>query len=377
MGSFTKWLSETFGKETAKQIENDEYAGNTGEALELEKLAIQTAVGLIASAVAQCDFRTFLGGEEIRGDEYYAWNYSPNKNQNSTQFLQQLLETWIYNNEALIVEKDGQFFVADFYYEVIDGAREHVFEGISVGGEVLPDKRAGEVIFLKMHNESIRPLLSNVCHQYEKLMTKASDSYQRSSADKGILNIDSRAKGKLGDDEKIRNDLLENRFKKFFGAGNAVLPLHEGYTYTPHTKSVRNTSELSDIKNMSDEIYNRVGQAFRIPPSMLRGETANASGNTENFMKFGVRPFCNELQEEITRKRYGLERVKEGSYMMVDSSGVEVGSVFEAATKIDKLISCGVYSIDEIRAKIGETELGTEAAQNHYITKNYEKIGGK
>ena len=52
--------------------------------LNLEKIAIQTAIGYIASAVSQCEFRTFLNGTEVREQEYYRWNYSPNKNQNSS-----------------------------------------------------------------------------------------------------------------------------------------------------------------------------------------------------------------------------------------------------------------------------------------------------
>lgn len=48
--------------------------------------------------------------------------------------------------------------------------------------------------------------------------------------------------------------------------------------------------------------------------------------------------------------------------------------VFEIAEKIDKLIASGMYCIDELRRKLGETELNTEESKKHWITKNYEDI---
>ena len=48
--------------------------------------------------------------------------------------------------------------------------------------------------------------------------------------------------------------------------------------------------------------------------------------------------------------------------------------VFAIAEKIDKLISSGMYCIDELRKKLGETELGHGREQEAYwITKNYTR----
>ena len=48
--------------------------------------------------------------------------------------------------------------------------------------------------------------------------------------------------------------------------------------------------------------------------------------------------------------------------------------VFEIAEKIDKLISTGMYSIDELRSKISDTILNTDWSDKHWITKNYSEI---
>ena len=81
-------LKRLFGLEqiAANMEQASDYAiENKLYALELEKIAIQTAIGYIASAVSQCEFRTFLDGKEVKEEEYYRWNYSPNINQNSSQ----------------------------------------------------------------------------------------------------------------------------------------------------------------------------------------------------------------------------------------------------------------------------------------------------
>ena len=375
MGSFTRWLSDLFGQARAEQIEEGGYRLQAGEEvpLELERVAIQSAVGMISAAVGQCRFRTFINGEEKYGGEYYLWNYSPNRNQNSTQFLQDFVETLVYNNEALIVERHGELFLADSFSCQENGTQELVFSNIAIGTETVPDRRAGEVLFFRLGSMDIRPLLSNLCHQYEALIEKAVGSYVRGAADKGILNIDTQKRGK-NEEDGYKRELLEGKFKKFYSAGNAVLPLHSGYTYTPHKRELRNTSEINDVKSMSDEIYNRVGQAFRIPPALLRGETAQSGDAMDKFLRMCVRPFCNMIEEEITRKRYGEEEYKKGSYVLVDTAMLEISGIFSSADKLDKIIGSGILSIDEVREKTGEPALGTEEAQAHYITKNYDKM---
>lgn len=375
MGSFTRWLSELFGAARAEEIEcSGRFTEGDAAALELEKVAIQSAVGMISAAVGQCRFRTFLDGAEKKEEEFYLWNYSPNANQSSTQFLQDFVETLVYNNEALIVERRGELFLAESFSYQENGTQELAFTNIAVGAEPIPDRRAGDVLFFRLSNMDIRPLLSNLCHQYEALIGDAVSSYKRGAAEKGILNIDTLGRGKVEDEEKYRKELLDGRFKRFFSANNAVLPLYNGYTYTPHKRELRNTSELNDVKSMSDEVYNRVGQAFRIPPALLRGETAQSGDAMDKFIRLCVRPLCNMLEEEITRKRYGLKAFAKGSCMLVDTALLEVSGLFASADKLDKIVGSGILCIDEVREKLGEPALGTEEAQKHYITKNYGEL---
>ena len=42
--------------------------------------------------------------------------------------------------------------------------------------------------------------------------------------------------------------------------------------------------------------------------------------------------------------------------------------------KIDKLISSGMYSVDDLLIKVGDLPKGTEWSEKHWITKNYQDI---
>ena len=48
--------------------------------------------------------------------------------------------------------------------------------------------------------------------------------------------------------------------------------------------------------------------------------------------------------------------------------------MLEVADKVDKLISCGAYNIDEVRHRLDSDPLLTEFSRTHFITKNYEPL---
>lgn len=66
--------------------------------------------------------------------------------------------------------------------------------------------------------------------------------------------------------------------------------------------------------------------------------------------------------------------MENGSYLTIDTAMLEITGLFASAEKLDRIIGCGILSIDEVREKTGEQALGTPEAQMHFITKNYGKV---
>lgn len=366
---------------TAKTIEqflDQEKMSN----LVMEEFTIHAAINLIANCISKCEFKTFLDGQETQGEEHYAWNYEPNANQNSSQFLQELVTRLLYNNECLVVESQGQLIIAESFGKEEFALKETIFSGVSRKGFTYSRTfTMSEVLYFRLNNRNIRRLLSNLCNGYNVLLQEAIDKYEKAGGEKGTLHIDATATGmKYGERtfEEVYEDLMNNRFKKFFNSRSAVLPLFNGFTYTKQAaeQSKKSTSEMKDITDVLTEIVETVARAFNIPAPLLRGDVSEVDKITKNFLTFCIEPICEMIQTEINRKRYGKAQIQKRNYLKIDTTTIMHIDIFDIAEKIDKLIASGMYCIDELRKKLGDAELNTEESRKHFITKNYEKLDG-
>ena len=119
--------------------------------------------------------------------------------------------------------------------------------------------------------------------------------------------------------------------------------------------------------------YDRVANALQIPPALLKGDIADVAALTRNLITFGIDPFARAIETENNRKLYGTQ-VLDGSYQMIDTSTIMHMTAAELAAASDKMISCGGWSIDEIRRKAGDAPLNTEWSGEHFLTKNYSEV---
>ena len=345
-------------------VDSEKYA-----ALVAEEFMINVAINMIANAIS---------------NEYYLWNYQPNVNQSSSEFLHELVYRLLYEDRVLVVEVGGQLIIADGFSEGTEIVKERTFYNISRGSFSLGTSRTmSQVMYFKLNNNSIRRLLKSVCDGYNQLMDTAIEKFYKSGGEKGILSIDAqklsgelKQVGKTFDE--VMEDMMNNRFKKFYKSKNAVLPLFNGYSYeskggTESTK--KSTSELNDVINIDDKIVMKVANSVNMPEALLKGDVSDVERITQNFLTFCIDPICSMLEGEINRKRSG-KAILQGTGVKIDTTSILHIDLFSIAEKIDKLISSGMYSIDELRKRCGDTELGTEASRRHYITKNYEKMEG-
>lgn len=360
------------GKETiylTQKLDND------CTALATEAFAIHTAINLISGCIAKCEFKTYLNGKEIKGEDYYSWNYEPNKNQNSTEFISKLVSKLLFENECLVVESNGQYLIADSFYRHEYAVMEDYFDSVTVKDFTFNKTfNMSNVFYFKMNDKNITKLLDGLMQGYNTLMNMAVGKYKRSGGRKGVLKMDMPAKGDEEGRKKLKK-LFEIDFKEYFTSENAVLPLARGSEYNEQNGegSKKSTSEMTDIRNLLDEQFIRVAQAYKIPPSILKGDIANVEEITNNLLTFCIDPIVDLLQTEINRKMYGKSVLK-GSKLVIDTTCILHIDVFAIADKIDKLISDGVFSIDEIRSMIKVSILCKDWSEKHYMTKNYTGI---
>ncbi|NFT87072.1 phage portal protein, partial [Clostridium botulinum] len=320
----------------------------------IDSFATQVAINLISSCIAKCEFKTFLNKKEIIGDEYYLWNIEPNKNQNSIEFLQELISKLLINNEVLVIQVNDELIIADDFNREEFAVKEDYFDQVSKKGFSFNKLfYMSEVLYFRHNNEDIRLYLNNLMSAYNELLSMAKGKYKRAGGRKGIVDIDSIAKGDKEKNEQLEK-LFSEKFKNFFEAENAVVDLPKGVKYTEITGegSKKSSNELNDITKLIDDAFIRIAQTFKIPPALLKGDIADVEKLTDNFLTFCIDPIVDLIQTEINRKRYGKSNFFKGSYLYVDITNIKHIDIFSIAEKIDKLIACGMYSIDDLKKKL-------------------------
>ncbi len=392
---FWKFIrGKTMGGKTYKISSKDieEFANDRRwDELALYEFALNSGINIIANALSACEVRTFDKWKEVKTDQYYRWNYEPNVNMNAAQFRQKLVWSLIYRNECLVIQtKKGDLLIADSYEHEQYALKQDIFRNVTIygdGGISSPytfDKtfRMEDVLFYRLSNRNITALLGNLIKEYEKLLESAIQKFYKSGGERGVMTIDANAAANVNYGTKedgtprtfndVYAELMNKQFEKYFKSQNAVLPLFKGFSY--ETKggetSKKSTSEIKDVTDLTDEIYDKVANAIQIPPALLKGDIADVTALTKNLITFAIEPFANVIETENNRKLYRKEVLK-GTYQMIDTSTIMHMTAAEIATASDKMIACGGWDIDEIRRKAGDPILNTPWSKKHFITWNY------
>lgn len=342
----------------------------------MRELAFWTCVNRISNAISKCEFKTYFNNEEKKENEYYLWNYEPNQNQNATTFRNKLIGQLYRQNECLVVEVNKKLYVAEGYSKEIYALKGYQFKDITFDGYTLQETLGMEdVLFFELNSVDMRKLMNGMYESYSKLLVYAQKAYRKSRGHKGILNVDGVAQESENFDGTFE-DLMSTHFKNFFEKDNAVLPLFEGYSFQDISQNAKtySTESTRDIKALADDIFEFTARAFTFPPSLAKGDVQDTEKATDELLTFTLDPLVQLLQQEINRKRNGKEGFLKGNYLKIDTLAVKHVDLFDISTAVDKLISSGVFTINDILGTIGKPLINEEWANQHFMTKNYTLI---
>ena len=360
--------------------------------LALYELVLQSGINIIANMLSKCEFRTFLDWKEVYGTEYYLWNYSPNRNENASQFIHRLVQTVLRKGECLVVfGAGGELLIADSFTRERYALYSDVFRDVTVGGTspytFQRSFRAEEVLYYCLNNENLSTLLTQLEAEYTQLFEDAVKKFRKGGGERGILTIDANMSTRtFGTKEDgtprtfndVYREMMEKQFKSYFGSPNAVMPLWNGFSYDTKGSdaSKKSTSDVKDITELRDQVYDAVSTALHIPPALLKGTVADTSELNKNLLSVAVDPLAKMIERENNRTRSGTA-VLHGTYMIVDTTRAQHIDVFSMASNIDKLRAASVLNVDEVRRKVGEPEIREPWSRSYARTKNYEEISGE
>jgi len=374
---FRDWLGDIFRRQQRgdhDQTSFDTLCIDLSEKILVRDLAINTAINLIGNAISLSEFNTYKKGEEGKSDTYYRLNVQPNPNYSASRFWKKFVYRLIYDGEVLIIEQGKNYYVADSFVKETKAFYTCKYRDVVVDDFSL--RRSydeSDVLYFKLYERNIVNIVGALYDDYGKLVEYSKASYKKNNAKRGIVNIPTNypqteaAKAKL-------NKLLNDQIQKFYGAENgAILPLTNGITYEDiSSDSYKNSTDSRDIRNLIDDIFDFTAIGFNIPPALLKGSANDLESTVDRFIKFGVEPFCEMIEDEINRKFYSKYSYLNNTYMAIDTSRLKTTNLAQLANVVDVLTRNGVNNIDENRKLLGMEPLRTEESQKRRVTKNYE-----
>lgn len=363
-----QWLKFAFTKDGITNL-SESFDSELLLEIYYKELAIFSAINLISKGLANSRFKTYFKNKEIKKDNYYLFNVEPNPNQNAQQFWNQAISQLVYENEVLIFQANGYFYIADHFHKGDLVLYPNYFDNIQVGNLTMKKKYfANEVIYTQLNYKKVVDLVNGLYASYGKLISHAIKDYSKRGGIKGTVKIGAQLSQRFQDQEKLR-EYIHNKFKNYFSSANAVMPLEDGFDFKESDK-IKSTTDSKEINELIDEVFSITGIAFNIQKGILMGNLAELESSLKSFETFCLDPIANMFEDEINRKLYGKVCFLEGTCLKIDTSSLEHIDILKTASNQEALIRNG-YSPNEVRRIVKFEECDEEWANTHYITKNY------
>lgn len=366
------WL--TGGVKTSTIINGDNIHDLVGET-QIRELALWSCVNMIGNSISKCEFKTFQKHKEVKEGEYYLWNIEPNKNQGSSVFMHKLISKLLLENECLVISEGDQLLIADSFSMKEYALFDNTFSDVQVGDFAFNKTyKMSDVLYFKWSEKNMAEVVKRIFDSYGKMVSYTMDKYKKSKGIRGILNMKNITPGNLEEKEKLDKLMNESFAKGLFKNENSVLPLTEGYDFQPLNVDSKGLENTRDIRAMIDDISDFTAKAFGIPPALVRGDIAGIKDAMDSYLTFCIDPLVDMIEEEINRKRNGYAGYSKGQYLKIDTKTIMHVDILTVSTNIDKLISSGAFTINDIRDLVGESIINEDFANKHFITKNYSTV---
>jgi HK97 family phage portal protein len=342
--------------------------------LAVKELAVFCATSLIGNAISQCEIKTYENGKPVKGTDYYSLNIKPNKNESASQFWCKVIQTMYTSGlerGALCFVRNNEMFCADDYtIQDKDPFKGNTYTGISVDGvNVQGDMKSNKAIVFKMESKNAYVLINSMYNEYGQLVADAMQKFEDSNVSKYKLKIE----GIQAGDETFNSEFetyLKEPIQKFVGNSTNVLVEYDGRALEKFENG--SDKNADDVRNLITQVFTIVGKAFKIPDSLMLGNITNMAEVVDEFLTFAVDPVADMIGKTLTAQYYTPMEFAQGNYYKVDTSKINHMSPTKLADSIDKLISSGFMTINEVRYLFDYDTATEDFCNKHILTKNYD-----
>lgn len=340
----------------------------------LKFMAIDTVLNFVGRTMSTVK----IGIESKEWD--YILNVRPNSDNSSAAFWQKFFYKLMANNEILVVvSDDNQLLIADSFYRNEYAVYEDTFTDVIVKDYAFKHTfKMSEVIYVEYNNDKLSKFTKGLFDDSGELYGRILEVAMRNNQIRASVGIDST--GTLKDDKdaggRTRTEKLQGFINKVYNSYRtnsvAIVPKMKGFEYEEYTnkQGVSNQS-LDELNKMVTSLIDDVANMIGVPTALIYGEKSEMDSNIKAYKKLCIIPLAKKLQDELNAKILLKSEYLKGQ--RVEVFGVLPPDPLELATQADKLVSSGMFYIDEARDMFEYEPLPDGKGQIQLITKNYEQ----
>lgn len=367
------WLKGFLDKITKVERVGGTVVIDIPSSLYYKELALYTASSLIENAIGKCEFKTYENGKPVKKEDYYLLNVSPNINENASLFWHKVVRRMIRNPKgALVVEIRGKLHCAlDFNIKEERPILGNLYDGVLLEGGLQLSKvfRAEEVFLFRMEDQNVRVLIDGMYEEYGGLLKAAARTFKDTNGRKFKFKVEGVKQGDEEFNEEFKN-IISKEIKAYMENEYATYVEYEGEELEEQTEKQR--ANADDVIKIRKDMFEMVGQALKIPQSLMTGNVTSVKDVEDVFLTFSVDPVADAITE-VLNKRATVQEYVRGNYYKVDTGNIKHRDIFDLAPNIEKLISSSALNIDELREEIDREPLNTEWSRTFFMTKNNAK----
>lgn len=340
----------------------------------MKNIALDTCVNYVARTFAKATFvKKDKNQKSVFDEDHYLLNSRPNPNQTAAEFWAQAVSKLIRDSELLIVAYQRGLFIADSFVKN-ESLMGDTFSGVAIRSENLPRVfTKSEVVYLKNENKALDNFFDSLWSDYASIMGASVGAQIRSGQVRALWSVST---SKLDEEErKSQKRLRENIVEEIKKSPVVLIPKKKDKDYE-EVSNKQNTGKVSNIDDISktkkfyiDDVSNILG----IPNGLIYGDVADNQKNYAIFIEAVIEPIAGKLIDGLNHIVYSKSEIIAGH--TVKMLGVRRRDMFELSSNIDKLISSGTVTRNEVREELGRSAV--EGGDRFLITKNYEFEDGK
>lgn len=342
----------------------------------------------VVASLQMSDVRFYYDGGPTEASDHtsWLWNVSPNPNQSRAEFVSQLVHTALTDPQGALVapvnsNHKPSLYVADSFSVRLLPGRENRFENVSIEGSTMVGRRsyrAGDCFHFDLTPCSTwGEMMRLATDEYQKLGAAAEAAFEDSGAMRYKLRTEVPISGKTDQMERIAT-YIEESMRPFLKGERGVLPVYKGFDIErlSSASSAASWRKSEDIIAIRKDMFDTVASCFKVPVSLIYGNTNNFADVWTSAMTFCVDPVARAISDEIMRKTLTEDQWAKGGRVEVDTSRVKHVDLFDVADKAEKLVGSSIDSPNEIRVLTRQRRVDADGMDDYQRTKNFESMGG-